>query len=175
MGKGIKMFNTAAAMALVFGSAWFMLVPEPTEVAKKSFTASYMTDVHNKNRDFLDKSAFDVSYQSQPTHFYGLRYGASAMVNAQGTYMLGPGIGKTIDVKGMDMTLFIYPSYSSIHGDDRIRALSGHVNFKTTFDVMYRLNAKTKWGIGLMHISNGGYKSPNHGLDAVRLTFGQNF
>ena len=117
----------------------------------------------------------DVSYQSKPTSFYGLRYGASAMLNGQGTFMVGPGVGKTIDVKGLDMTLFIYPSYSTIKGDDRVRSLSGSFNFRTTFDISYRLNEKTKLGIGLMHISNGGYEDPNHGLEALRFTLGRDF
>lgn len=97
------------------------------------------------------------------------------MLEAQGTYMVGPGIGKTIHAKGFDMTLFIYPSYSVINGDDRVRLISGRLNFRTTFDVMYRLNEKTKLGIGLMHISNGGYKNPNYGLEAFRLTAGHDF
>ena len=172
------MFDSAAAIGVILGSAWFASVPEPTNVNKETVTVSYMTDVHNKEWDLSlskAKSVIDVSYQSKPTSFYGLRYGASAMLNGQGTYMFGPGIGKTIDVKGFDMTLFIYPSYSSIKGEDRVRSLSGSFNFRTTFDVMYRLNEKTKLGIGLMHISNGGYKDPNHGLEAVRLTVGRDF
>jgi len=172
------MFDSAAAIGVILGSAWFTLVPEPTVVNKETVTVSYMTDVHNKEWDLSltkDKSVIDVSYQSKPSSFYGLRYGASAMLNAQGTYMFGPGVGKTIDAKGFDMTLFIYPSYSAIKGDDRIRSLSGSFNFRTTFDVMYRLNDKTKIGLGLMHISNGGYKDPNHGLEAVRLTWGYDY
>lgn len=172
------MLNSAAAIVVILGSAWFAAVPEPTSVHKETVSVSYMTDVHHKEWDLSltkDKSAIDVSYQSKPTRFYGLRYGASAMLNAQGTHMFGPGIGKTIDVKGFDMTLFIYPSYSVIKGDDRVRSLSGRFNFRTTLDVTYRLNEKTKLGVGLMHISNGGYKEPNQGLEAVRLTLGRDF
>jgi hypothetical protein len=122
-----------------------------------------------------EKTVMDVSYQSKLSSFYGLRYGASAMLDGQGTFMVGPGIGKTIDVKGLNMTLFIYPSYATIKGGDRVRSLSGSVNFRTTFDVSYRLNEKTKLGIGLMHISNGGYEEPNHGLEALRFTLGRDF
>ena len=172
------MFDSAAAIGVILGSAWFAAVPEPTSVNKETVTVSYMTDVHNKEWDLSlskAKSVVDVSYQSKPTSFYGLRYGASGMLSGQGTYMFGPGIGKTIDVKGFDMTLFIYPSYSVIKGEDRVRSLSGNFNFRTTFDITYRLNEKTKLGIGLMHISNGGYQEPNHGLEAVRLTLGRDF
>jgi hypothetical protein len=172
------MFDSAAAIAIILGSAWVTAVPESITTNKETVTFSYMSDVHNKEWDLSltkHKSAIDVSYQSKPTSFYGLRYGASAMLNGQGTYMFGPGVGKTIDVKGLDMTLFIYPSYSSIKGNDRIRSLSGSFNFRTTLDVMYRLNEKTKLGIGFMHISNGGYKEPNQGLEAVRLTWEYNY
>ena len=172
------MFDSAAAIGIILGTAWFGYVPEPTKVNKETVTVSYMTDVHNTEWDFSltkAKSVVDVSYQSKPTSFYGLRYGASAMLTGQGTYMFGPGIGKTIDVNGFDLTLFIYPSYSAIKGDDRLHALSGSFNFRTTFDVMYRLNEKTKLGIGLLHISNGGYKDPNHGLEALSFTLGYDF
>jgi hypothetical protein len=57
-----------------------------------------MTDVHNKEWDLSltkEKTVMDVSYQSKLSSFYGLRYGASAMLNGQGTFMVGPGIGKT--------------------------------------------------------------------------------
>lgn len=70
------------------------------------------------------------------------------------------------------MTLFIHPSFSQIHGNYRIRSLSGDFNYSTTFDVMYRINPKVKVGMGLMHISNGGYKEPNSGLEAFRFTVG---
>lgn len=172
------MFDSAAAIGVILGSAWFTFFPAATAVKKETVTVSYMTDVHNKEWDLSinkAKSVIDVAYQSKPTDFYGLRYGASGMLNGQGTYMFGPGVGKTIDVKGLDLTMFIYPSYSSIKGDDRIRSLSGSFNFRTTFDVMYRINEKSKVGIGLMHISNGGYKEPNSGLEAVRLTWGHDF
>lgn len=172
------MFESAGAIGIILGTAWFAAVPEPTSVNKETVSVSYMTDVDNQEWDISlskAKSALDVSYQSKPTSFYGLRYGASAMLNGQGTYVFGPGIGKTIDVKGLDMTLFIYPSYSVIKGEDRVRSLSGRYNFRVTFDVMYRLNEKTKLGLGLMHVSNGGYKYPNRGLDAVRLTVGRDF
>ena len=172
------MFDSAAALAVILGSAWFAVVPEPTASNKESLTFSYMTDIHNKDWDLSltkEKSVVDVSYQTKPTNFYGLRYGLSAMLDAQGTYLFGPGIGKSIDVNGLDMTLFVYPSYSSIKGDDRIRSLSGNFNFRTTFDVTYRLSDKSRIGIGYMHISNGGYKKPNHGLEAVRLTWGYDY
>ena len=123
------MFDSVAAIGIILGTAWFGYVPEPTKVNKETVTVSYMTDVHNTEWDFSltkAKSVVDVSYQSKPTSFYGLRYGASAMLNGQGTYMFGPGIGKTIDVNGFDLTLFIYPSYSAIKGDDRLHALSRH-------------------------------------------------
>lgn len=172
------MFDSGAAIGVILGSAWLLAVPEPTSVNKETVSVSYMTDVHNNELDFAltkAKSVMDVSYQSKPSSFYGLRYGASAMLNAQGTYMFGIGLGKTIDVKGFDLTLFIYPSYSAIRGDDRVHSLSGRFNLRTTLDVFYRHSAKTKFGIGLMHISNGGYKDPNHGLEAVRLTVGRDF
>jgi hypothetical protein len=172
------MFESAAAIAIILSSAWFTLVPEPTPADKETITASYMTNVGHGGWDLSltqDKSVIDVAYQSKPTSVYGLRYGASAMLNGQGTYTVGPGVGKTIDVKGFDVTLFIYPSYSSIKGDDRIRSLSGNFNFRTTLDILYRLDDKTKLGVGLMHVSNGGYKEPNRGLDALRLTWGRDF
>lgn len=172
------MFASDAAIAILAGAAWFTAVPEPANTDKQTISVSYMTDVYNKQWDMSltrEKSMLDVAYHSKATRFYGLRYGASAMLNAQGTYMFGPGIGKTIEAKGLEMTLFIYPSYSQIRGNDRIRALSGDFNFRTTFDVMYRINPKVKAGVGLMHISNGGYKEPNHGLEAFRFTVGYDY
>lgn len=142
------MFESASALVVILSSAWFTLIPEPTPLAKETLVTSYMTDVRNSKWDLSltkEKSVFDVAYQSKPTGFYGLRYGASAMVNGQGTFLIGPGVGKTIDVKGLDMSLFIYPSYSSIKGTDSIRSLSGHLNFRTTFDVMYRIDEKKNW------------------------------
>lgn len=172
------LFASDAAIAILAGATWLTAVPEAANPDKQTVAVSYMTDLYNKQFDMSltrDKSILDVAYQSKATSFYGLRYGASAMLNAQGTYMVGPGVGKTIDVKGLEMTLFIYPSYSQIKGNDRVRALSGDFNFRTTFDVMYRVNPKVKMGVGLMHISNGGYKEPNHGLEAFRFTVGYDY
>lgn len=172
------MFASDAAIAILAGAAWFTAVPEPANTDKQTVSVSYMTDVYNKEWDMSltrEKSMIDVAYQSKATSFYGLRWGASGMLNAQGTYMFGPGIGKTIEAKGLEMTLFIYPSYSQIRGNDRIRSLSGDFNFRTTFDVMYRVNPKVKVGVGLMHISNGGYKEPNSGLEAFRFTVGYDY
>ncbi|MEY4470823.1 MAG: hypothetical protein RIT20_1164, partial [Pseudomonadota bacterium] len=45
------MFDSAAAIGVILGSAWFTLVPEPTVVNKETVTVSYMTDVHNKEWD----------------------------------------------------------------------------------------------------------------------------
>ncbi len=172
------MFASDAAIAILAGAAWFTAVPEAANTDKRTVSVSYMTDLYNKQFDMSltrEKSMLDVAYQFKPTSFYGLRYGVSGMLNAQGTYMFGPGVGKTINAKGLDMTLFIYPSFSEIKGDDRIRSLSGSFNFRTTFDVMYRVNSNVKVGVGLMHISNGGYKEPNHGLEAFRFTVGYDY
>jgi hypothetical protein len=172
------MFASDAALAILAGATWFTAVPDAANTDKQTVAVSYMTDLYNKEFDTSisrDKSLLDVAYQSKATSFYGLRYGASAMLSGQGTYMFGPGVGKTIDVKGLDLTLFIYPSFSQIKGNDRVRALSGDFNFRTTFDVSYRINPKMKMGVGLMHISNGGYKEPNHGLEALRFTLGYDY
>lgn len=172
------MFASDAAIAILAGAAWFTAVPQAANTDKQTISVSYMTDLYNKQFDMSinrEKSMLDVAYQSKATSFYGLRYGVSGMLNAQGTYMFGPGVGKTINAKGLDLTLFIYPSYSQIKGNDRISSLSGDFNFRTTFDVMYRVNPKVKVGVGLMHISNGGYKEPNHGLEAFRFTVGYDY
>lgn len=172
------MFDSAAAIGIILGSTWFMTVPEPSMAPTQTFSASYMTDVLNRKWDLSltrEKSVGDVAYQSKPTSFYGLRYGASAMTNAQGTFMVGPGVGKTIDAKNLKLTLFIYPSYSEIRGTDRIKSLSGNFNWRTTFDVTYPVGEKSRLGVGLMHISNGGYSLPNSGLEAFRFTWTRDF
>ena len=172
------MFASDAAIAILAGAAWMTAVPDAASPDKQTVSVAYMTDLYNKEFDMSltrEKSMIDVAWQSKATSFYGLRYGASGMLNAQGTYMFGPGLGKTIDVKGLEMTLFIYPSFSQIRGNDRIRSLSGDFNFRTTFDVMYRVNPKVKMGVGVMHISNGGYKEPNQGLEAFRFTVGYDY
>ena len=172
------LFASEAALAVIAGAAWFTAVPEASSPSVPTVSVSYMTDILNTNWDLSltkEKSMVDVAYQGKATDFYGIKYGASAMLNAQGTYMIGPGVGKTIDAKGLELTLFIYPSYSVIKGGDKDRALSGNFNFRTTFDVMYKISPKTKVGVGLMHISNGGYKEPNHGLEAFRFTVNRDF
>lgn len=171
------MFDSVAAIAVITGSALFVAVPESTTAEKNTVAFSYMTNIGNTKRNFAitkEKSVADVALQSKPTSFLGLRYGVSGMIDQQGTYMFGPGVGKTVDIGKFDLTLFIYPSYSSIHGEDR-KTMSGNFNWRTTFDATYRLDKKTKMGIGLMHISNGGYRDPNNGLEALRFTLGYDF
>lgn len=90
-----------ASDAFLAGAAWFTAVPEPVNKDKQTVSVSYMTDVHNKQWDLSlthEKSMLGAAWQSNATSFYGMRYGASAMLSAQGPYMFGPGAGKTIDV-----------------------------------------------------------------------------
>lgn len=171
------MFFSNAAIVIIAASGWFTFVPKAAHPESQTLSASYMTDTDNNNWDLSltrDKSIVDVAYQSRATDFFGLRFGASAMANARGTFLIGPGVGKTVSAKGLDFTLFVYPSYSAISSEDRIRAISGDFNFRTTFDVMHRMS-KGKIGLGIMHISNGGYEKPNRGIEAIRLTFARDF
>lgn len=173
------MFDSPASIVIVLSSLWFVAVPKSTPVDKKTLSVSYMADTKNygkfDNFSFTeDKSMFDIALQSAPKEFLGLRLGVSALYDMQGTYMIGPGIGKTVDMGKFDTTLFVYPSYSSIHGLDRDTA-SGHMNWKTTLDTTYRFENKMKAGIGLLHISNGGYKKPNRGIEAIRFTLQHDF
>ncbi len=73
-----------------------------------------------------------------------------------------------------DVTLSVYPSYSGIRGLDRETA-SGHMNWKTTFDATYHSSTRTKAGLGLLHISNGGYRDPNTGIEALRVALEYDF
>jgi hypothetical protein len=176
------MLNSPAAIIVILSSTWFFTVPESTPANKRTLTFSYMADTKNYGKDdnfsiTSGKSIFDASISSTPTELLGirgLRFGVSGMYDMQGTYMFGPGIGKTVDIGKFDTTLFIYPSYSSIHGLDR-GAASGSMNLRTTFDVTYRFDDKMKAGVGVMHISNSGYQEPNRGIEAVRFTLGYDF
>ena len=176
------MFNSPAAIIVILSSSWFFMMPEPTPVNKRTVTFSYMADTKNYGKDdsfsiTKSKSLFDASIKTAPTEFLGLngmRFGVSGMYDTQGTYMLGPGVGKTVDIGKFDTTLFIYPSYSSIQGLDR-GAASGSMNWRTTFDITYRANDAMRAGIGVMHISNSGYTEPNRGIEAVRFTLEYDF
>jgi len=173
------MFDSPAAIVVVLSSIWFVSVPKSTPVEKRTLSFSYMADTKNyaKHESFSfteGKSMFDVSLQSAPKKLFGLRLGVSGMYDMQGTYLLGPGIGKTIDIGKFDTTLFVYLTYSSIRGLDRETA-SGQMNWKTTLDTTYRFDNKMKAGVGLLHISNGGYKEPNQGIEAIRFTLQYDF
>lgn len=171
------MFFSNAAIIIIAASGWFTFVPEAAHPESRTLSASYMTDTNNNAWDLSltgDKSIVDFAYQAPATDFFGVRFGASAMLNARGTFMIGPGVGKTVSAKGLDFTLFVYPSFSSVSAEDQVRAISGSFNFRTTFDVAYPMR-KGKIGLGYMHISNGGYQKPNRGIEALRLSFSRDF
>lgn len=171
------MLDGLSAAVVITGAGLFFALPEPAESSARTLVISYATDLGQSGNELPNARGHrivDISLQSQPTNFWGLRYGVSAMINQQGTYMVGPGIGKTVDVGKFDVTLFIYPSYASIRRADR-EDISGKFNFRTAIDVSYRLTDGVKVGLGFIHISNGGYKAPNHGLEALRFTIGYDF
>lgn len=169
------MFESTAALAIAVAALWFASEPGSTTVNKSTVTVSYMLDTKNFGRNggislAPSQGLMDISLGSAPTGFYDLRFGFSAMYGGQGTYLLGPGLGRTIDIGKYDATLFVYPSYSSIQGLDRATA-SGSFNWKTTLEISRRVSSKARIGFGLMHISNGGYRKPNNGIEALRFTY----
>jgi hypothetical protein len=176
------MFTSPTAILIILAGSWFYATPDATRVDRNTVSLAYMADTKNFGRDdefsfTSGKSMLDLSVLSAPRKLLGLggmRLGFSGMVDRQGTYLVGPGIGKTVDVGRFDVTLSVYPSYSVIRGDDRETA-SGHMNWKTTFDVAYHSSSRFKAGVGLMHISNGGYRDPNRGIEALRFSMEYDF
>jgi hypothetical protein len=169
------MFDNPASIIIILSAYWFFRAPAPEHLDQPALTVSYMADTGNFGDDghlslSRGKNLFDVSVQSAPLRYHGLRVGASVMYDRQDSTLAGPGIGKTVDVRSFDATLFIYPSYSDLRGHDR-STNSGRLNWRTTLDFSRRLGSRTKAGIGLMHVSNGGYSQPNDGIDALRVTF----
>lgn len=123
-----------------------------------------------KNNDGIE-----VSLQSAPFVEYGdLRFGISGLYNAQKTYLLGPGIGKSVGFGKYDASLFIYPSYIAIHGNNK-EDVSGALNFKSTLDITYQLDAHYRIGIGVLHVSNAGYSYPNGGITEIELLLRYDF
>jgi hypothetical protein len=104
----------------------------------------------------------------------GLRPALSFTGLSTGTYLVGIGIDKTVTLKDIDITLSFYPSYSSIGEKDKDK-ISGSLNFKTALDLSYSVNPRVKFGLGVAHISNGGLKKPNGGINLIKLTVGFNF
>lgn len=176
------MFSSPTAILIILAGGWFFATPDATRVDKATASFAYMADTKNFGRDerfsiTRDKSMFDLSVLSAPRKVLGMggmRLGFSGMYDMQGSYLVGPGIGKTVDVGRFDVTLSVYPTYSSIRGLDRETA-SGHMNWKTTFDVTYHSGTRMKAGLGLMHISNGGYRDPNTGIEALRVALEYDF
>lgn len=169
------MFESTASLAIMLAAFWFATEPGSPAIDKPTVTLSYMVDTKNYGRSgslsfASSQSLIDISVRSAPTHFQDLRFAFSAMYGGQGTYLLGPGFGKTVDLGKYEASLFIYPSYASIQGLDRQTA-SGHFNWKTTAEISRRINSKSRIGFGVMHISNGGYSKPNNGIEALSLTY----
>ena len=75
-------------------------------------------------------------------------------------------------VTRLDSTLARQQSYLDNLKSVNIRLTAEETALQNTSDVMYRINPKVKVVMGLMHISNGGYKEPNSGLEAFRFTVG---
>lgn len=115
-----------------------------------------------------DQNAVDFSYQSKPFRkLRGIRLGVTGAYTKKETYLAGGMFSKTSEIGRLGITFGESINYTGISKYDAAR-ISGPVNFKTTLDFTYPLTKRIHAGVGLLHISNGGYQTPNSGINAIR-------
>jgi hypothetical protein len=162
------MITSIKAMQVLIAStaAAFIIFPEAKNNPGLSLEGSGVITVGSS-----ENSAYglDTSIKGPTlTQFLGVRPAISFTLLSTETYLLGLGIDKTVSINNLDITLSFYPSYSHIGEKDKNIA-NGSLNFKTTLDVSYAINNVLKLGLGMAHISNGGIKKPNKGLNFIKI------
>jgi len=168
------MITSVKVMQILIASsaAAFVIFPESKNNPGLSLEGSGVVSV-DSHKDTSYGLDLALKGASMPK-ILGLRPGISFTGLSTGTYLVGIGIDKTVQLKNIDITLSFYPSYSYIGQKDKER-ISGALNFKTALDIFYYVKPKFKIGLGVAHISNGGIKKPNGGINLIKLTAGYDF
>jgi len=133
----------------------------------------------NQSTDFrferrFDNTIFDIGPESDNFFFLkpfiGLEYTSdSASYFLTGIY-LEDNLGQLID--GEENKIIFSPSFGlGFYDNGSGKDLGNDLQFRTTFELIYKLKNKNRIGLSLGHISNANLGSKNPGVEIISLSY----
>ena len=133
----------------------------------------------NQSTDFrferrFDNNIFDIGPESDNFFFLkpfiGLEYTSdSASYFITGIY-LEDNLGQLID--GEENNIIFSPSFGlGFYDNGSGKDLGNDLQFRTTFELIYKLKNKNRIGLSLGHISNANLGSKNPGVEIITLSY----
>ncbi len=127
--------------------------------------AGYFDAFDNNN----PSAAFSVEYKAKPVLWNVLRPVVGGLVNSDGALYGYAGMAFDFEV---GERMFIIPHVAvGAYEEGSSFDLGGTVQFKSGVEFAYELENKSRIGLSLDHISNGGIYDRNPGTETVMLTY----